>query len=100
MMLSGSLAPAPRTIAAVGRIELREALSTPRQRHSSAERYAQAVHRDPGREAQGSLDQPNERTSALKRALGRRVGHSPWQEVGVFKNILVFVGRVRVCLTW
>ena len=36
------------------------------------------MHRDPGREAQGSLDQPNERTSALKRALGRRVGYSPW----------------------
>ena len=45
---------------------------------TSAERGAQAVHRDPGREAQGSLDQPNERTSALKRALGRRVGYSPW----------------------
>ena len=44
---------------------------------TSAERGAQAVHRDPGREAQGSLDQPNERTSALKRALGRRVGYSP-----------------------
>ena len=42
---------------------------------TSAERGAQAVHRDPGREAQGSLDQPNERTSALKRALGRRVGY-------------------------
>ena len=77
MMLSGSLAPAPRTIAAVGRIELREALST-NAAATSAERGAQAMHRDPGREAQGSLDQPNERTSALKRALGRRVGYSPW----------------------
>ena len=35
MGLSGSLAPAPRTCAAVGRIELREALSTPRQRQPS-----------------------------------------------------------------
>ena len=42
---------------------------------TSAERGAQAVHRDPGREAQGSLDQPNERTSALKRAPGRRGGY-------------------------
>ena len=57
---------------------------------TSAERGAQAVHRDPGREAQGSLDQPNERTSALKRALGRRVGYSPWLEP--------LQARQRVCL--
>ena len=38
MGLSGSLAPAPRTGAAVERIELREALSTPRQRQPSAVR--------------------------------------------------------------
>ena len=37
---------------------------------TAAERGAQAVHREPGREARGSLDQPNERTSALKRARG------------------------------
>ena len=38
MLLSGSLAPASRTCAAVGRKELREAQSAPRQRHPSAER--------------------------------------------------------------
>ena len=58
---------APRTGAAVERIELREALSTPRQRQPSAVRKPCTAIPGVKAEAQGSLDQPNERTSAVGR---------------------------------
>ena len=67
---------------------------------TSAERGAQAVHRDPGREAQGSLDQPNERTSALKRALGRRVGYSPWSPSRPDNGVLQLFGLYHRTAHW
>ena len=88
MLVSGSLAPAPRVGAVVGTLELREEQSAPRRhspRHSAAETSprARCASRAPPRarasktEERGSLDQPNERTSALKRARGGELAIVP-----------------------
>ena len=67
MLLSGSLAPAPRTCAAVGRKELREAQSRVGAAAKASERRAQAEDAEREHVTRGSLGQANERTSALKR---------------------------------
>ena len=76
MLLSGSLAPALRTGALVGMIELREAQSAPRQRQPSAVRERRGVGKR-GRESRGSRDQPNlaHERPQTRRAPGRRVGY-------------------------